>query len=83
MLNRYYSTTETAEILKITRVTVFNWIKSGNLKARRFGRSYLIPVMEIERVQKPSFVPPSREAQLRQFSNLLATDYSELIKSLN
>lgn len=43
MDKKYYSTTESAKILGLSRVAVFKRIRSGTLKAERYGRNYLIP----------------------------------------
>jgi len=40
---RFFSTSEVAEILGISRVSVFNRIKSGKIKAEKIGRNYIIP----------------------------------------
>lgn len=39
----YYSTTELAALLGISRVTVFNKIKKGEITAEKIGRNYIIP----------------------------------------
>ena len=41
--DNYYSTTELAELLGVSRITVFNMIKDGRLEAEKVGRNYLIP----------------------------------------
>lgn len=42
MPKKYYSTSEVANILRLSRVAVFNRIKTGKIKAEKFGRNYLI-----------------------------------------
>lgn len=42
MTNKYYSTTEAAGILRISRVSVFKRIKTGKLHAEKIGRNYII-----------------------------------------
>ena len=39
---RYLTLPEVAEQLKVSRRTVYRWIKSGGLKAYQFGREYRI-----------------------------------------
>ncbi len=41
--DNYYSTTEVAELLDVSRITVFNMIKDGRLQAEKVGRNYLVP----------------------------------------
>lgn len=41
-LKKFYTTTELAKILKISRVAVFNKIKRGEIKAQKIGRNFVI-----------------------------------------
>jgi excisionase family DNA binding protein len=41
--NDYYTTSELAGMLGVSRVTVFNMIKDGRLHAERVGKNYLVP----------------------------------------
>jgi excisionase family DNA binding protein len=41
------STSEAAKILGISRVTVFNRIKNGQIKAKKIGRNFIIPKNEL------------------------------------
>ncbi|MHA1491972.1 MAG: helix-turn-helix domain-containing protein [Promethearchaeota archaeon] len=38
----FYTTTELAKILKISRIAVFNKIKKGEIKAQKMGRNFVI-----------------------------------------
>ncbi|PIR42090.1 MAG: hypothetical protein COV30_00090 [Candidatus Yanofskybacteria bacterium CG10_big_fil_rev_8_21_14_0_10_37_15] len=42
MKKQYYSTSEVANILRLSRISVFNRIKKGKLKAEKIGRNYII-----------------------------------------
>ncbi len=42
MSKEFYSSGEAAQILKISRISVFNRIKSGKIKAVKIGRNYVI-----------------------------------------
>lgn len=46
---QWVSTTKAAEILGVSRVTVFKRIQQGTLRAEKVGRNYLIPIDEINR----------------------------------
>ncbi len=49
-IKEYYSVSEFAEILGISRIAVYKRIKKGQIEAIRFGRNYAIPkkyVLEI------------------------------------
>ena len=43
MNKEYYSTTEAANIFKVSRKTIFIWIKNGKMKAEKVGRNFVIP----------------------------------------
>ena len=49
--NRFelYNVKETAEILKVSRMTVYALIKGDKLKAKKLGRAYIIQGKEIRR----------------------------------
>lgn len=42
----FYSTSEIAQVLGISRVAVFKKIKQGKIKAEKIGRNYAIPKSE-------------------------------------
>lgn len=46
----YFSVSELAEILGISRVAVFKKIKKGEIKAKRFGRLWLIKDKELKNI---------------------------------
>ncbi len=41
--NKYISIMELAKILGLSRITVYNRVKKGEIKAIKIGRSYAIP----------------------------------------
>lgn len=43
MTKEYYSTIEVSNIFKVSRITIFNWIKTGKIKATKIGRNYVVP----------------------------------------
>jgi excisionase family DNA binding protein len=44
----FVSTTEIAAYLHVSRVTVFKWIKKGDLPASFFSGSYMISLRDLE-----------------------------------
>ncbi|MFA7319252.1 MAG: helix-turn-helix domain-containing protein [Parcubacteria group bacterium] len=46
--NGFFTTSEAAKILGVSRITIFNRIKTGKLAAIRIGRNYAIPKEELE-----------------------------------
>ncbi|OGZ78329.1 MAG: hypothetical protein A2528_00210 [Candidatus Staskawiczbacteria bacterium RIFOXYD2_FULL_37_9] len=43
MTKEYYSTIETANIFRVSRKTVFLWIKMGKIEATKVGRNFIVP----------------------------------------
>ena len=44
----YLTPEEVAEILRVDRRTVYEWLRSGKLKAIRFGRTWRIPRTSVQ-----------------------------------
>lgn len=44
----FLTTTELAELLGVSRITIFNRIKLGKIKVEKVGRIYIIPREELE-----------------------------------
>ncbi len=45
--------TEATALLKIRRVTLHRWLKSGRLQSYKLGHHRAIPASEVERLTKP------------------------------
>jgi len=52
MNDKYLTTAEAARELGVSRVTVFNRIKAGTIKAQKFGRNFAIPREEVIKDRK-------------------------------
>lgn len=50
-----YSTTEVAEILNISRATIFRALRQGRIKAIKIGNIWRISEEELERIKKQGF----------------------------
>lgn len=48
----FYSSTQVADKLNISRQTVFRKIKDGKIKAVKVGKNYKIPTTEVARIIK-------------------------------
>ena len=48
--DQFYTQQELAELLKVSTRTIQNWIKDGQIKAIRIGRTVRIPASEIDRL---------------------------------
>ncbi|GAI69994.1 unnamed protein product [marine sediment metagenome] len=51
-LHDYVNQTRTAEILGISRMTLWQWLKDGRIQAVIVGGLRMIPQSEIERLKK-------------------------------
>jgi len=78
--NSFISTTEASQILGVSRVTVFNMIKDGRLKATKIGRNYAIDRQDIGGI----FNELSTEDKKRTSSAMkrVMRDYGETLKLL-
>jgi excisionase family DNA binding protein len=45
---RYYTPQEIADMLKVTRITVYRWLDQGDLKGIRFQREYRISQTDLD-----------------------------------
>jgi excisionase family DNA binding protein len=48
-LPRFLTPEEVADLLRISRRTVYNWLRSGQLPALRIGRIWRVRLEDIER----------------------------------
>lgn len=76
----YFSTTEAAKILGMSRIAVFKKIKSGKLPADRFGRNYLITRDSL--VYHAGLLTPKRKKELSADVRKIINQYGEVLKKL-
>lgn len=55
--NEYLTTAEVAKLLGLSRVSIFNRIKKGEIIATRVGRGYLVSKVELERIVSHNHLP--------------------------
>ncbi|MFH1509222.1 MAG: helix-turn-helix domain-containing protein [bacterium] len=58
MKNQFISTNELAKLLGVSRITIFNRIKKGDIKAIKIGRNYVIDrndIKDLPAVKEESF----------------------------
>jgi excisionase family DNA binding protein len=53
---QFYTLQQLAERWRLHSVTIHRWLRSGKLKAVRFGRDWRISVAEVERVERESAI---------------------------
>ena len=54
---RFFTVAEVAELMRVSKMTVYRMVNAGELPAIRFGRSYRVPEAAVEALIRP---PQSR-----------------------
>ncbi len=81
MTKEYYSTIEAANILRVSRITVFQWARDGKIKATKVGKNYIIPRSAIlEKLGKT--LGPDKKADIEKAINKALKDYEKTFKML-
>lgn len=57
----YYSVNQLAEILQVTRGTIYKWIKKGKIKYIKIDRVIRIPSRELEEKTKKEWIEKGKE----------------------
>jgi excisionase family DNA binding protein len=63
---RYLTVEEVAEFVRVSRMTVYRWIRSGDLPAVRVGRSFRIPQDGLDAFLRSSSTLPQPETRDQQ-----------------
>ncbi|MFJ7751404.1 helix-turn-helix domain-containing protein [Arthrobacter sp. NPDC097144] len=53
---RFLTVSEVAEVMRVSKMTVYRLVHSGDLPAVRFGRSYRVPESAVQQVLKNAVV---------------------------
>lgn len=56
-----YTLQEVADTLRLTRQTIYNNVKSGRIKAAKFGKAYRVTKEELDRVLQNGFSKASTQ----------------------
>jgi len=78
---QFLSTSETAKMLGISRVAVFNKIKNGTIKAAKIGNSYAIDRNEIEGTANKT-LSKSQEREIDEAVEKVIDEYGETLRLL-
>ena len=82
-LKKYLSTTEVAKLLEVSRVTVFNRIKAGEIKAEKIGRNYAIPSENfLINISNDSSLSKEEEKEIEIVVKKAVKEYGEAFKLL-
>lgn len=59
-MDDYVTPEEAAQAFKVSRKSIYKWIRNGKLRSRKLGRSVRIPRTELEQNRDELFgVPPA------------------------
>jgi len=75
------STSEVAKILGVSRVTVFKKIQSGEIKAKKVGRNYVIENSDISAVLG-IILSPERKIKIEKSVDKTVKEYGEALRKL-
>ncbi len=81
MKKDFYSTAEVAQILNLSRVSVFNRIKKGKIKATKVGRNFIVTHDELLEALGDK-IGPAKKAQIEKAINRAMKDYKEVFEKL-
>ena len=81
MAKQNYSTSEVAQILHISRISVFNRIKNGKIKAEKIGKTYVISHESLLEALGKSIGKEKKENIEKAVSRALK-EYEEVFKRL-
>lgn len=81
-MNQFLSTIEAAKILGISRIALFNRIKSGQIEATKVGRNYIISRDEIMSIPKEGELSIMKKTEIDKRVDKVVTQYGETLKLL-
>jgi len=81
-MKEFYSTSEAAKMLGVSRITVFNRIKTGKIEAKRFGRNYFISSSSLPRQEKTAGSDSDKNNDLREGVKRVVREYGTTLKKL-
>ncbi|MFH1671477.1 MAG: helix-turn-helix domain-containing protein [Candidatus Portnoybacteria bacterium] len=81
MDKKYYTISELAKILNISRQAVFNKIKKGQIKAEKIGRNFAIPKLSLEEVVYGKLTDELKR-EIEQGVGKVVKEYGETLKLL-
>lgn len=77
----FFSTTEVAKILGISRVAIFKKIKAGHIKAKKIGRVFVINKKDLPEILG-EVLPKSKKRQIEAAVTKTVKEYGETLRLL-
>lgn len=81
MTKELFSTIEVAKLLGISRVAVFKKIKSGEIKAKKVGRNYVVNKKDLPEILG-SFLREEKKREIESAVKKAIHDYGETLRLL-
>ena len=78
---QYYTVKELAALMGVSRIAVFNRIKSGKIKAEKIGRNYIIQARDLPDMLNPALSLDDK-AEIEKGVHKTLRDYGETLKKL-
>lgn len=54
--SKFYKIEDVCELLQVSKITIYRWIKSGKITAYKVGKSYLFKVEDVHKLIEDSKV---------------------------
>ena len=78
----YTTIPQLAKMLNLNRVTVFNWVKLGKIKATKVGGTWIIDDPEVSRILEGKLTK-KQEQDIKAAVKTAVKEYGELFKRLS
>jgi putative molybdopterin biosynthesis protein len=54
--SEFYKIEDVCELLQVSKITIYRWIKSGKIPAYKVGKSYLFKIVDVHKLIEDSKV---------------------------
>ena len=54
--SKFYKIEDVCELLQVSKITIYRWIKSGKITAYKVGKSYLFKIEDVHKLIEDSKV---------------------------
>ena len=75
----YFTTSEVGKMLGVSRITIFRRIKSGEIKAEKFGRNFMI---NTDQFMQNEELTEEKKIEIKKIINRAIKEYGETFRLL-
>ena len=75
----YFTTSEVGKMIAVSRVTIFRKIKSGEIKAEKFGRNFMVPA---DQFVKNVELTEEKKVEIKKVVEKAIKEYGETFRLL-